>query len=300
MAWRSSARADPDLIPTWHTGSVPTIDFSKGHGTENDFVIVADPDGQLELSAKQIAALCDRHAGIGADGVLRVVRSQHVGDWTGEPDLWFMDYHNADGSVAEMCGNGVRVFARYLIDHGLAAPPTIDIATRAGLRPVEVLPDGRFRVGMGPVTVGEPGISVWPSGVTMPLAGIPADVGNPHAVSFVDDLAALRLYEQPDWAPKSHFPNGVNLEFVQRMGPQHIAMRVYERGSGETRSCGTGTCAAAAVAAAEAGEARPIRYRVEVPGGTVEVELGEVELGERQCFLTGPAVIVADGTVALP
>lgn len=272
------------------------ISFAKGHGTENDFVIIPDPDGVLELTEEQVRFICDRRAGIGADGVLRVVRSEYVTDWRGPSGLWFMDYRNHDGSIAEMCGNGVRVFARYLIDNGLAEGPMIDIATRDGVKPTERLADGRYRVAMGPVTVDEPQVMVTPAGMETALTARPADVGNPHAVAFVDDLDGLDLRVAPVWSPAGRFPDGVNLEFIRRVGPQHIAMRVYERGSGETRSCGTGTCAAAAVAAAEAAEtARPISYRVDVPGGTVEVELHD-----HQSYLTGPAVIIARGELILP
>src|SRR3954454_12627280 len=111
--------------------------FVKGHGTENDFVIVPDPDGSLDLTPSLVAALCDRRAGIGADGVLRVVRSKALG----RDDLgaeWFMDYRNADGSIAEMCGNGTRVFARYLVDAGLVVPGDLPVATRAGVRAVRL------------------------------------------------------------------------------------------------------------------------------------------------------------------
>lgn len=273
-----------------------SISFAKGHGTENDFVIIPDPDGELKLTDAEVRFICDRQAGIGADGILRVVRSQYVADWDGEPDLWFMDYRNHDGSIAEMCGNGVRVFARFLIDNGLADGPMINIATRDGIKRTEALADGRFRVAMGPVTVDTPGVAVRPAGVEMPLAARAADVGNPHAVAFVDDLDALDLRTEPTWSPESRFPDGVNLEFVRRIGPHHIAMRVFERGAGETRSCGTGTCAAAAVAAVDAAETvRPITYRVDVPGGTVEVELHD-----HQSYLTGPAVIIATGELILP
>ncbi|WP_230208306.1 diaminopimelate epimerase [Microlunatus sp. Gsoil 973] len=272
------------------------ISFAKGHGTENDFVIIPDPEGALKLTDDDVAFICDRRAGIGADGVLRIVRSEYVPDWDGDPGLWFMDYRNHDGSVAEMCGNGVRVFARYLIENGLAEGRTINIATRHGVKPTEVLPDGRYRVAMGPVRVDLPEVGVRPAGAKAPLAARAADVGNPHAVAFVDDLDALDLGTPPTWSPRSRFPDGVNLEFVRRIGPQHIAMRVFERGSGETRSCGTGTCAAAAVAAAEAGQqVRPLTYTVDVPGGSVEVELHD-----HQSYLTGPAVIVANGELVLP
>lgn len=108
--------------------------FVKGHGTENDFVILPDPDGALDLTGPMVAALCDRRAGIGGDGVLRVVRTKAVAGLPGDAE-WFMDYRNVDGSIAEMCGNGARVFARYLVDSGLAAPGEFDIATRGGGAP---------------------------------------------------------------------------------------------------------------------------------------------------------------------
>ncbi|QDP97163.1 diaminopimelate epimerase [Microlunatus elymi] len=271
------------------------IDFAKGHGTENDFVIIPDPDGKLTLTADRVAAICDRHAGIGADGILRVVRSQHVPEWQGDPELWFMDYRNADGSIAEMCGNGVRVFAHYLIENDLAAPLVINIATRAGLRPTEVLGDDRYRVAMGPVTVDSEQIGVTVGGLTAEVVAFPVQVGNPHAVAFVDDLEELELWHAPRWTHQDRFPDGVNVEFVRRLGPHHVSMRVFERGSGETRSCGTGTVAVAAAAAVAAGQPqRPLTYRVDVPGGSVEVELRD-----RQSFLTGPAVIVAVGQLDL-
>ena len=123
--------------------------FSKGHGTQNDFVVLLDRENVLHPSDDDVRWLCDRRAGIGGDGLLRVVLARHVPEWDGDPDLWFMDYRNADGSVAQMCGNGVRVFVRYLLDEGLASGPDVDVATRAGLKPASVLLDGRVRVGMG-------------------------------------------------------------------------------------------------------------------------------------------------------
>jgi diaminopimelate epimerase len=269
--------------------------FSKGHGTENDFVLLLDREAMLDVGPAEVRYLCDRHAGLGADGLLRAVAAKHIKGWDGDGSLWFMDYRNADGSVAEMCGNGVRVFVRFLLDSGLATGPTVDVATRAGLRQALVLPDGRIRVGMGPVTVGPARVQVnTVDGVQHDA--VTADVGNPHAVSFVDDLGPLPLHAGPTWQPAVTFPNGANLEFVRRVGPQHIAMRVYERGVGETRSCGTGTVAAAAAADAVQGSPeRPVNYQVDVPGGTVEVELAE-----DQAYLTGPAVLVAHGEVHLP
>ena len=270
--------------------------FSKGHGTENDFVVVLDREAMLRIGPAEVRFLCDRHAGIGADGLLRAVLAKHIDDWEGDGSLWFMDYRNADGSIAEMCGNGARVFARFLADQGLSSGPVIPLATRSGLRETTLLPDGQVRVAMGPVTVSDGGVLVTPADGE-PLAALTADVGNPHAVSFVDDVDDLALAPAPRWEPANAFPQGVNLEFVRWLGPRHLRLRVHERGVGETRSCGTGNVAAAAVAhrCGPDPDTLPATYRVDVPGGTVHVELTE-----EQAYLTGPAVLVAHGEVVLP
>ena len=270
--------------------------FSKGHGTENDFVLILDREAMLNIGSAEVQFLCDRRAGIGADGLLRAVLAKHIDSWHGDGSLWFMDYHNADGSVAEMCGNGARLFSRFLADQGLATGPVIPLATRSGLRETTLLPDGQVRVAMGPVAVTDAGVLVTPAGGD-PVAALTVDVGNPHAVSFLADIEHLMLAPAPRWEPPNAFPHGVNLEFVNRLGPRHLKLRVHERGVGETRSCGTGTVAAAA-AAHECGsdpQSLPATYRVDVPGGTVDVELTEA-----QAFLTGPAVLVAHGEVVLP
>lgn len=274
--------------------------FTKGHGTENDFVVLLDRDDTLDLTPAVVRFLCDRRAGIGGDGVLRAVFSRHVTDLAGpgaeaEGAVWFMDYRNADGSVAEMCGNGVRVFARFLLDQGVATGPVIPIATRAGVRTATIHPSGQIRVAMGRVQVGPDPVTVRTAG-GQEFAATPADVGNPHAVSFCADLEPLALHEPPTFDPAA-FPEGVNLEFVRRLGAGHLAMRVFERGSGETRSCGTGVVAAAAVARATEVDPPPgpASYRVDVPGGVVIVELDA-----EQAYLTGPAVLVAHGEVAIP
>ena len=267
--------------------------FSKGHGTQNDFVVLLDRQNVLDPSVDDVRWLCDRRAGIGGDGLLRVVLARHVPEWEGDPDLWFMDYRNADGSFAQMCGNGVRVFVRYLLDEGLASGPEVDVATRAGLKPASVLPDGRVRVGMGPVSV-QPGTVRVTTADGSAFDATPADVGNPHAVSFGTRLGDLDLTRAPVWRPSSTFPEGVNLEFVEPVGERHVAMRVFERGVGETRSCGTGTVAAAAASRAREGSGDGT-WTVDVLGGRVEVELTGGE-----AFLTGPAVLVAHGEVTLP
>jgi diaminopimelate epimerase len=270
--------------------------FTKGHGTENDFVLILDRESMLDVGPAEVRYICHRRAGVGGDGLLRAVLAKHVEGWDGDGALWFMDYRNADGSIAEMCGNGIRVFLRYLLDQDLVSGPVVEIATRSGLKVATALPDGRIRVMMGPVVVGSRSIVITTAdGVD--FKALTADVGNPHAVTFVDNLEPVPLYAPPRWYPAEEFPEGVNVEFVRKLGPQHIAMRVHERGVGETHSCGTGTVAAAAATRVHDQDLTqlPVTYRVDTPGGSVEVELTEY-----QAYLTGPAVLVAHGELALP
>ncbi|PPK62228.1 diaminopimelate epimerase [Actinokineospora auranticolor] len=270
------------------------IAFLKAHGTENDFVVLPDPDGDLDLTDSRVRALCDRRRGLGADGVLRVVRTRHVPDAPAglDGDTWFMDYRNADGSRAEMCGNGVRVFARYLHDAALvpSAPGEvveIPIATRGGMRPATVNADGTVTVNMGPVRV--TGRSETTVGDAR-YPGLGIDVGNPHLACVVEGVADLDLTRQPGFDPEV-FPRGVNLEFVEPVAPDEIRMRVHERGVGETRSCGTGTVAAAA-AYLDARDHATGSVTVHIPGGTVQVTITPTT-----STLTGPAVFVAQGTL---
>jgi len=269
---------------------VSSISFAKGHGTRNDFVLLLDPSGELELSPAHIRFLCDRRVGVGADGILRAVRAEAVPEWDGPGDQWFMDYRNADGSIAEMCGNGLRVFLRHLAEQGLVdATERVPVATRAGARTGWFLPDGRVAVTMGRVQLGEQvevrlGEQSWPARAV--------SVGNPHAVSVLrsaQSLSGLELQSAPIAVPAEVFPAGANFEFVVSSGPGDISMRVYERGVGETASCGTGVVAAAAAAGGSE------HCRVRVRGGELEVDLS----GE-EAVLIGPAVIVAHGVVDWP
>ena len=255
------------------------VRFAKGHGTENDFVLLPDPDGVLELTAARVRALCDRRGGLGADGVLRVVRAERDG-------VWFMDYRNADGTVAEMCGNGVRVFARYLVESGLSPAGELLVGTRSGARAVVVPPDGDVTVDMGAVTV-EGGSTATVEGRAFP--GLVVHVGNPHLACVVDVLLDdLDLSVPPGHDPVV-FPHGVNVEFVRVTDPDTAAMRVHERGVGETRSCGTGTVAAA-VAALHAVGRRTGQLMIGTRGGRLRVEVDT-----HTTRLTGPAEIVASG-----
>ena len=270
--------------------------FVKGHGTENDFVLLPDANGDHELTPEQTTRLCDRRAGIGADGVIRVVRT----DATDDPAAvaargearWFMDYRNSDGSMSEMCGNGIRVLGLYLATHADVDPRNpLPIATRGGVKVLTFGDDG-ITVSMGTpellddteVRVGE---RSWKA--------VHVSMGNPHAVAFVDDVADAGTLDAAPIHDPARFPDGVNVEFVQRNGERHLTMRVHERGSGETRSCGTGACAAA-VAAARADDApRGTAYDVDVPGGRLRVNWTD----DDQVLLTGPAVLVAEGLTDL-
>ncbi|MFF5626315.1 diaminopimelate epimerase [Microbacterium sp. LWH10-1.2] len=288
------------------------VAFTKGHGTGNDFVIIADPDGELDLTSEQVAALCDRHFGIGGDGILRVVRSSAIPDGAAalaeEPAAeWFMDYRNADGSIAEMCGNGIRVFAHYLVRSGLAAiepGSTLPIGTRAGVRDVTSSESGyQVDLGLWKLSGDDPLVTAGGLSVTRPGLGI--DVGNPHVVVALAsdaELASLELHRTPELDPA--LPAGANVEFVVpgeplvRDGIGHVKMRVSERGVGETLSCGTGVAATALAVRYWAGEKAPNNWRVEVPGGTLGVRMFPAEDGEHVA-LSGPATLVFHGEVDL-
>ncbi|MCK6067031.1 MULTISPECIES: diaminopimelate epimerase [Microbacterium] len=279
-----------------------TLPFTKGHGTGNDFVVIADPDGDLDLSDAQIATLCDRHFGIGADGVLRVVRSTAIEEGADAVGAeWFMDYRNADGSKAEMCGNGTRVFAKYLVDAGLAdIDGGLRIGTRAGVKTLTRSDDG-FEVDLGAFAI-EPGETlVRARGLDVARPGVGVDVGNPHvvvALSSLAELEGLDLAYQPLLEPAPR--HGANVEFVVpadplvRDGVGSLRMRVFERGVGETLSCGTGVAAAALAARHWAGPAAPDRWIVDVPGGRLGVRVREGDV-----LLSGPASLVFSGEVTL-
>jgi len=273
--------------------------FTKGHGTGNDFVILPDVDGQIALTPELVAALCDRHRGIGADGVLRVVRSAKHPDAVGHAAEaeWFMDYWNADGSIAEMCGNGVRVFTRYLLTHDLAEPDPagLPIATRSGV--VVALIEGRTIA----VHMRTPRVYATSTATVGPLTfpGVAVDCGNPHLVCGLHDgiaLPSLDLHLAPGFDP-ALFTAGTNVEFTTPGEPVdgadlHVNMRVYERGSAETLSCGSGALAVGAVALRNAGLATGV-VAVDVPGGRLTVTAD----ADGRWWLAGPAVLVATGEI---
>ncbi len=290
---------------------VSDIEFSKGHGTQNDFVVLPDLAVRLDLTADRVAALCDRRRGLGADGVLRVAKAgalRAAGVLDTLPDGvtaedWFMDYRNADGSIAEMCGNGIRVFAHYLNATGLETRTEYLIGSRAGGRPVRVHAagpvDGDITVDMG--VVRELGGSTATLG-GWALAGVGIDVGNPHLACVdesltADALAKLDLSVSPGFDPDL-FPHGVNVEILTALDADNaVDMRVYERGVGETRSCGTGTVAAAAAALTAAGVSVGSgrgEVTVRVPGGQVHVTIDN-----GRAWMRGPSVLLAAGTLSV-
>ena len=289
-----------------------TLSFTKGHGTGNDFVLFTDPDGEIDLMPEQISLICDRHFGVGADGVIRAVRSKAIAEGAAilaeAPEAeWFMDYWNADGSPAEMCGNGIRVYAHYLITEGLIAPErrdTIAIGTRAGVKDVLAGASG-YTVDLGRWRLGEEYL-VNARGLHVSRPGLGIDLGNPHVVTVLSDdskLDGLDLTAAPELGPLPE--NGANVEFVVpeepllKNGVAHIRMRVHERGSGETLSCGTGTAAAALAFRHWGGEQMPNSWSVEVPGGRLAVRMFATEEGEH-VSLSGPAELVYSGTIELP
>ena len=286
-----------------------TVAFTKGHGTGNDFVIIPDPDGALDLIDDQIAVLCDRRFGIGGDGILRVVRSVAIDEGAqaaASGAEWFMDYRNADGSKAEMCGNGVRVFVRYLVDVGWASVDDgpLAVGTRAGVKTI-TRSDRGFEVDLGAFTVDDSGVLVRARGGGAPRPGVGVDVGNPHVVVALPDereLEGLDLSVAPQLHPEP--PHGANVEFVVpadplvRDGVGSIRMRVFERGVGETLSCGTGVAAAALAVRHWAGPAAPDQWTVDVPGGTLGVRMPLVD-GAHHVLLSGPATLVYSGEVTL-
>ncbi|MCP2243074.1 diaminopimelate epimerase [Lentzea aerocolonigenes] len=253
------------------------MEFVKGHGTENDFVVLPDLDDQLDLTVARVQTLCDRQRGLGADGVLRVVRAD---------GKWFMDYRNADGSIAEMCGNGLRVFARYLVDAGHQPQGSFVVATRAGDKTVTTHPDGSVTNDMGPARITGTSIAAVDG---QGIGGFAVDVGNPHLACVTEvPVESFDLTVPPGFDPVM-FPHGVNVELINTIGDNALRMRVYERGVGETRSCGTGTVAS--VASWLAGQGKTTgSATVDVLGGQVFVTIEPTT-----STLTGPAMLVARG-----
>jgi diaminopimelate epimerase len=279
--------------------------FAKGHGTQNDFVVLDDRDAALTLTPAVVSALCDRRRGLGADGVLRVTTAgaalaagvfDRIPDGVRSDD-WYMDYRNADGSIAQMCGNGVRVFAHHLRASGLESRDEFVVGSLAGPRPVVLhhvdATNADVSVDMGKANLLGPGQAVIGGQL---FSGVAVDVGNPHLACVdpaltVEALAALDV-AAPVSFDSTQFPDGVNVEVLTAPADGAVSMRVHERGVGETRSCGTGTVAAAVAALSYAG-ATSGTLTVRVPGGDVVVTVTEAT-----SYLRGPSVLVARGELS--
>ncbi|GAA3329485.1 diaminopimelate epimerase [Paeniglutamicibacter sulfureus] len=295
------------------------LSYAKGHGTGNDFVLISDPADEHRLEAEQVAALCDRHRGIGADGLIRAVPSSSLAEGrevleTSPEAYWFMDYRNGDGSVSEMCGNGVRVFVHFLLSEKLVELPVgeqLAIGTRAGVKLVTRLEDG-YAVDMGPwefifeQAAKQNGLDskVSTAGLGNARGALSISMGNPHtvvALANAGELENLELFAIPEVQPLP--PHGTNVEYVLAADPVvqdgvgSLRMRVHERGVGETLSCGTGACAAAA-ATRHWAQAQDIRnWKVQVPGGEVGIEFIRGATGREHVVLSGPAVLVSRGRI---
>jgi diaminopimelate epimerase len=288
---------------------MPRMIVHKAHGTGNDFVVVPDPHGELTLGAAAVVALCDRRTGIGGDGLLRLAPASEGVPFGGrDGDHVFMDYRNADGTVAQMCGNGVRVVARHLHDHGWTDDRVLHIGTRAGTRTatVHLGPDGRVTsvaVDMGPPAFAGPdlpAVDEWGWADVRTATGttrlLPVSMGNPHALVLVDDPAGAPVTTLgPELERADAFPQGVNVEFVAVRDRTVLDLRVWERGVGETAACGTGVCGAVAGLGARGLVDVGTDVTVEVPGGTLVVRWGGG--ADDPVLLTGPAEEV--GTIEL-
>ncbi|TGD37874.1 diaminopimelate epimerase [Brevibacterium aurantiacum] len=314
--------------------------FIKGHGTQNDFVLLADDDSALEMHPETIAQLADRRSGLGSDGVIRIVRSASSGipgaqEQAAAGAEWFMDYYNHDGSLSEMCGNGVRVFAHVLATTGRVAADSREIlvGTRDGIKTVrtvlnpalgkqtgdatasveQTLPgsaaDSWYLIDMGEWSLDDSeDVIVSTSGIEVPRPGMRVETGNPHTVVALAESAELESAELRDAPVLDPVPpQGSNVEYIVMEparsdvagGEGALRMRVFERGVGETRSCGTGACAAAIAAHHWAGPNSPLQWRVDVPGGQLRIGITPNEDGTRgSVTLSGPAVLVADGTIS--
>jgi diaminopimelate epimerase len=275
--------------------------FAKYQGIGNDFVMLADPRDEVELTPRLVRALSDRHFGIGADGVIRVAPGVDGADLS-------MDYVNSDGSIGEMCGNGIRCLALFAREEGMTDATHMQVATPAGLMTIDVGENGMVRVDMGVPIFDPAAIPIRWEGPEALHAKLEVDgevveatclsMGNPHAVLFVDDPERVPVATLgPRLETHEAFPNRANVEFVRVVSPTRVEMRVWERGVGETLACGTGACAAAVASRLIGGaEAEMV---VALPGGELEIEW-EGSLGDdRPVFMTGPAVRSFEGEVEL-
>jgi diaminopimelate epimerase len=280
------------------------IRFQKMHGTLNDFVVFHDFDQVINLAPEQVRLICHRRAGVGADGVI-IIRKSSVA-------AFFMDYVNADGSLAEMCGNGIRCLAKYVYDNGFATTTTLHVETRAGVKTLELFPDSdgkilRVRVDMGKPIFDPEQIPVNIHTNDLPIVDYPVEVdgrifpavilsmGNPHCVIITDeDPDSLAREFGPLIEKQPLFPARSNVEFIRIADRGRIVMRVWERGSGETLACGTGACAAMVAAALK--DRVDLSAAVQLLGGSLEIEW---KGSTYPVFMTGEAILAYSGAITI-
>lgn len=286
-------------------GSPVELKFTKMNGLGNDFVFIEDLEEQWELAPEAVAWLCDRHFGVGADGVILVrPASDPAADY-------YMHYLNADGSLAEMCGNGARCFAKYLVDHGLMGEDSesLVIETLGGLKPVTFTRDYDGTMHTATVDMGIPeldpaklpstfsGTQVYQCPVETPygtfeVTGV--SMGNPHAIIWVDDVDEAPVETVGAYIETSdHFPRGTNVEFAQLIDTETIRLRVWERGVGETLACGTGACATAVAGTLACFTGR--HSTIELPGGELFIRWHE----DDHVYMTGSAAEVFSGIITM-
>jgi diaminopimelate epimerase len=274
------------------------LNFTKMHGLGNDFVVLDGIQQNIDLTRKQLRQLADRHFGIGSDQILLVENSNQKG-----VDFRYRIF-NADGGEVEQCGNGARCFARFVIDRGLTDKTEIAVQTQGGVIVLKVEKDGQVTVDMG-VPEFEPSALPLLAEQRLPIYRLEAkgeeielgavSMGNPHAVIQVDAIGTAPV-ETLGPVLESHlsFPNRVNVGFMEIVAPDHIRLRVYERGAGETLACGTGACAAVAVG--RLWDRLSDKVKVSLPGGDLIIRWK----GEgKHLFMTGPAATVFEGSIEL-
>ena len=275
------------------------LEFTKSQGLGNDFIVIEDLDGGVDLSSAAIKALCDRRFGIGADGLILAKGSESAD--------YFMSYYNADGSIAEICGNGIRVLAKYIHDH-IEPRTALSLETGAGVKNVVLAVEDSevisVAVDMGPPELTPTRIPVDTGlerfvdeileieGTQYRLTAV--SMGNPHVVNFVDEIAVAPVETSgPLLEESSLFPDKANIEFVEVKATDYLKVRVWERGVGETLACGTGACAALVAAHLNGRSGRSAQ--VELPGGVLLIEW----LPEGNIKMTGPAEEVFTGRIGL-
>ena len=261
------------------------LKFYKYHGAGNDLIIIDNMNGKLVLSKKQVVLLCDRHKGIGADGLI-LVESRKNADC-------FMNYYDSDGSIKEMCGNGIRCVAKFFTEQKNFSMEELLVATRAGVKKVICNDDGSFSVNMGTPVFSH---NDFPNG-PLTLENISFDfasMGNPHAVGIVKDLNQISLLEiGPKVENDPHFPNKINVELIEKITDNYFKVKVWERGGFPTLACGSGACAIYATLKKENEDMKEVT--LEFPGGNLYLSANQ----EGEIILRGPAVCIFEGTINL-